>query len=498
MQSAPVSSAGRDRPLVPVLVVLGAFTIAVIGARPYAGSWNDGSRLAAVEAIADHGALAIDDSIFVRVPPDTITRGVPPYSTHERELLAHGTRDKLFIRGHFYSDKPYVVSFLMAGLYKVCRVLGLPSAAERPDLFCRVLTILTSGMAYAVAVWCVYLLALRVGLPPPVQLALTASFALSTVALPYTRHVNNHILHLGVTAALLLQLVYLADEARAGLLTWRRPVLLGTLAGLAYNIDLGAGPVLLACLFPLIVYRCRRTPSSYPLPLGERVRVRGAPVLLFLAALAPWLLAHHAINYAVGGVLKPMNAVAAYADWPGSPFSKENLTGFFRHTPLKFVRYSLALLFGKHGFLTHNLPLFLALPASILLLWRRSPAWPEVAFGAVWCAGTWLLYAAFSNNYGGACCSVRWFVPFLAPAYYALGLYLAQHEQHRLDFYVLSLWGGLLGVAMWWHGPWIQHGTPLLWPLVAAGLLGWLACYQARRAQKKGSIEENREIARAA
>jgi hypothetical protein len=482
MQSAPVSSAGRDCPLVPVLVVLGAFTIAAAGALPYAGSWNDGSRLAAVEAIADHGALAIDDSIFVRIPPDTITRGVPPYPAHERDLLAHGTRDKLFIRGHFYSDKPYVVSFLMAGLYKVCRVLGLPPAAERPDLFCRVLTILTSGMAYAVAVWCVYLLALRVGLPPPVRLALTASFALSTVALPYTRHVNNHILHLGVTSALLLQLVYLADEARTGLVAWRRPVLLGTLAGLAYNIDLGAGPVLLACLFPLIVFRCRRA----------------TPILLFLAALVPWLLAHHAINYAVGGVLKPMNAVPEYADWPGSPFSKENLTGFFRHTPLQFVGYSLALLFGKHGFVTHNLPLFLALPAFVFLLRRRSPARPEVAFGAVWCAGTWLMYAAFSNNYGGACCSVRWFVPFLAPAYYALALHLAQHEQHRLDFYVLSLWGGLLGVAMWWHGPWIQHGIPLLWPLVAAGLLGWLACRHSRRAQKKGSIEENREMARAA
>src|SRR5262245_32643854 len=279
MQSASLASAG-DRPLILVLIVLGAFTIAAIGARPYARSWNDGSRLAAVEAIADHGNLAIDDSIFVRVPPDTITRGVPPYSTHQRELLANGTRDKLFIRGHFYSDKPYVVSFLMAGLYKVCRVLGLPSSAERPDLFCRVLTILTSGVAYGVAVWCVYLLALRVELPLSVRLALTASFALSTVALPYTRHVNNHILHLGVTAALVLQLVYLAEEGTAATIPWRRPLLLGTLAGLAYNLDLGAGPVLLACLFPLIVYRCRH--------LG--------PVLLFLAALAPWLLAHHAIN----------------------------------------------------------------------------------------------------------------------------------------------------------------------------------------------------------
>ncbi|MBI1914066.1 MAG: hypothetical protein HYS12_04925 [Planctomycetes bacterium] len=481
MQSASLASAGRDRPLVSVLVVLGAFVIAAASALPYAGSWNDGSRLAAVESIADRGSLAIDDSLFVRVPADTIACGVSPYPPQRRGLLEHGTRDRLFIRGHFYSDKPYVVSFLMAGIYKVCNVFGLPRAAERPDLFCRVLTILTSGLAYAVAVWCVYLLALRVGLPPPVRLALTASFALSTVALPYTRHVNNHILHLGVTAALVLQLVYLAAEATAATIPWRRPLLLGTLAGLAYNLDLGAGPVLLACLFPLIVYRCRRP----------------APVLVFLAALAPWLLAHHAINYAVGGVLKPMNAVAEYSDWPGSPFSKDNLTGFFRHTPLQFGVYALSLLFGKHGFITHNLPLFLALPAFVFLLRRRSPARPEIAFGAAWCAGTWLMYAAFSNNSGGVCCSVRWFVPFLAPAYHTLALYLQQKPRQRLDFCILSLWGGLLGVSMWWHGPWIQHGVPLLWPLVGAGLLAWLACHYAR-CQEQLSIEENREMARAA
>jgi hypothetical protein len=477
MQSASLAPAGRAHRL----VLLGAILLAVASALPYAGSWNDGSRLAAVESIADRGTLAIDDSLFVRVPADTIARGIPPYPRHQRDLLAHGTRDRLFIRGHFYSDKPYVVSFLMAGIYKVCRLFGLPPAAERPDLFCRVLTILTSGLAYVVAVWCVSLLTVRVGLPPPVRLALTASFALSTVALPYTRHVNNHILHLGVTMALLLQLVGLADEAISGSNSWRRPLLLGMLAGLAYNLDLGAGPVLLACLFPLIVYRCRR--------LG--------PVLLFLAALAPWLLAHHAINYAVGGVLKPMNAVAEYSDWPGSPFSKDNLTGFFRHTPRTFVVYALSLLFGKHGFITHNLPLFLAMPAFVFLLRRRSPARPEIAFGAAWCAGTWLMYATFSNNSGGVCCSIRWFVPLLAPAYHALTLYLQQRPQQRLDFCILSLWGGLLGLAMWWHGPWIRHGVPLLWPLVGAGLLSWLACRHARLKEQR-SVDDHYEMTRAA
>ena len=104
---------------------------------------------------------------------------------------------------------------------------------------------------------------------------------------------------------------------------------------------------------------------------------------------------------------------------------------------------------------------------------------------------------SFSNNSGGVCCSIRWFVPFLAPAYHALALYLRQKPRRRLDFCILSLWGGLLGVSMWWHGPWIQHSVTLLWTVVGAGLLAWLACRHARCPEQE-SIEENREMARAA
>ena len=63
-----------------------------------------------------------------------------------------------------------------------------------------------------------------------------------------------------------------------------------------------------------------------------------------------------------------------------------------------------------------------------------------------WCGGTWLLYAALSNNYSGPCCSIRWFVPFLAPAYYVLALLLKRFPEYRWDFYVLSGWGAVLGI----------------------------------------------------
>src|SRR5262249_61542726 len=83
-------------------------------------------------------------------------------------------------------------------------------------------------------------------------------------------------------------------------------------------------------------------------------------------------------------------------------------TGYSRHGPGKLLVYALALLLGKQGFVCHNLALFLLLPAMRVLLRRSTPHRPELTFALGWCIATWLLYAVLSNNYGGACCSVRW------------------------------------------------------------------------------------------
>jgi hypothetical protein len=120
----------------------------LLSAHPFAGSWNDGSRLATVECLVDQHALCIDDSIFVRVPPDHA-----PYPAHERGLLRHGTLDKLYINGHYYSDKSPVPALLMAGVYQVWRWAGGPSARQRPEWFCWWMTLASSGVAFVVAVW---------------------------------------------------------------------------------------------------------------------------------------------------------------------------------------------------------------------------------------------------------------------------------------------------------------------------------------------------------
>src|SRR5262245_39412023 len=100
------------------LVVIIATGGALLSARPYAGSWNDGSRLATVECLVDFHTLAIDDSIFVRVPKSDATHRPVYLPLSNPEITTSGTLDKLSIDGRFYSDKSPVPALLMAGVYQ--------------------------------------------------------------------------------------------------------------------------------------------------------------------------------------------------------------------------------------------------------------------------------------------------------------------------------------------------------------------------------------------
>jgi hypothetical protein len=452
------------------VVVVVATGIALVSARPYAGCWNDGSRLATVESLVDRHTLVIDQSIFVDVSAEP---AAIPYPPSERALRDTGTLDKIQVNGHYYSDKSPVPALLLAALYQVLQWTTGLSARARPDLFCLAMTLTSAGLPYVVAVSSVYGLGRPLRLAPRLRLLLTASFGLATVALPYTRHVNNHVLLLGVAAALVLGLAWLAEEAGAGRPALARLLGIGTLAGFGYTIDLGAGPVLLVCTLVLVWYRCRRA----------------AAVAWFLVAALPWLLLHHAVNYAVGGTLVPANAVTAYLQWPGSPFTPESMTGGWKHPSIThLLLYAADLLVGKQGFLGHNLPLFLAVPALAVLCRRRGADWPEVLCSGCWCGGTWLLYAVNSVNHSGLCCSVRWFVPLLAPAYYGLAVFLRDHPGSCGTFVMLSGWGCVVGLLMWVEGPWREHMVPGFWQLQAAALFScvvmWL--WQRRRRAAEG------------
>lgn len=460
-------SAPKGQRLVGAAVILLASIIALASAHDYAGGWNDGSRLATVESLVDRHTLAIDDSIFVRPPPPD-SMAPNPYPDDKPQLQREGTKDKLLINGHYYSDKSPVPALTMAGIYRALQWATGIVARRQPERFCYWMTVTTSGAAYVISVWCIYQLGgvLRLGMKP--RLLLTASLAFATFVPTYARHVNNHILLLAVVAALMLSLVRLVEERRAGGVGWQRVLEIGLLAGIGYTLDLGVGPVLLLCSAAIVAYRTRRFSA----------------VVAFLLAAAPWIAAHHALNYYVGGTLKPANMVSEYLQWPDSPFNEQIATGEFKSKPLgKFLLYPVAMLFGKHGFFNHNLPLLLALAGFVLLIRRRREEKPELIFSACFFSGAWLLYAVTSSNYSGACCSIRWFVPLLAPGWYVMAVFLRERPEHIVDLSILSAFGAALGVVMWRRGPWEGTLPPWYWQINAAALVAWAvwAILRARR-----------------
>jgi hypothetical protein len=198
--------------------------------------------------------------------------------------------------------------------------------------------------------------------------------------------------------------------------------------------------------------------------------------LLLVVAALPWIVFHHIVNYQIGGSLAPANANPAFFDWPGSPFSEQNMTGGWNHAnPLKAAVYALAMLFGKKGFLGHNLILFVPLIGLPWLLRRRVPEYRVILIGLIWAIGTWLLYASTSTNSSGGCCSVRWFVPLLAPAFVALCVLLRDHPAFRFDAVIAGSGGVLLGIGMAIRGPWFHKLMPFYFVIYFGTLMVWIA-----------------------
>ena len=432
-----------DRPVLVWVIAAFAFAFAAVSALPYAGGWNDASRIASIESLADRGTFAIDASLFASSQPGSQS----------------DTKDKLFIDGHFYSDKPPLPSVPLAGAYRALMLVGFPRPAERPDVFCRVVVILLCGLSYAVAAACMWLLGRRAGLTPRWRLAWLAGLALANVLPAYTRQANTHIAQTAAVAGVAVLLGRVADAAARGRVAWAALVATGTLLGFAYNLDFGIGPPLVPAILAVIAIRTRSLVA----------------VAVTALAVLPWVVAGHGLNYAIGREwFRPLNMNPEYLRWPGSTFDPSNMTGVYRsRSAIGVATYALELLFGLRGFLTHNLPLLLAVPAAWLLLRRPGRDRVELIGLVAWAVVGWALYTLLSNNRGGGCVSVRWFLPFLVPGFWVLARLLAEYPQFRPDFVALAAWGAVLGAVMWWGGPWRLRMVPMYWPILGAALITW-------------------------
>ena len=96
------------------------------------------------------------------------------------------------------------------------------------------------------------------------------------------------------------------------------------------------------------------------------------------------------------------------------------------------------------------------------------------------------MYGVLSKNHGGACVSVRWFVPFLVPGFWLLAKVLAERPELRRDFAALAAWGVPLAASAWIVGPWWMRIVPGYWWVFGGALITWAVVrYSAPRAKSE-------------
>ena len=431
-----------------------AAAVALFGARPYSDGFNDGSRLATVESLGERGTFCIDDSLFVR--PSLHPERPNPYNSRIEGVRVVGTLDKVRIGGSYYSDKPPVPALIAGGCYRAWLVCGGAPARENVGTFCYWSAVLSSGLPFVIAVIATCRMARDLVLTPLWQFLFVLSFGGCTLALVYTRQLNGHIQLLASASVVGWLLVRLAEDASV-----KRMFGLGTAAGLGFTFDLGMGPLLLALVLIAVAGTTRSLRST---------------VLVAVSAL-PWVSLHFALNYGIGGTFVPLGSVMEYLDYPDTAFGPHNATGTWKHDSIPgFAAYAVALLVGERGFLAFNPTLWLALPAALWLCWKVDrPRRFALLVAIGWPLLSWLLYSATSNNHSGSCCSIRWFVPLLAPGSLILGMLLKERPRFRADFMWLSAVGAAIASKTYEGGPWGYSTGGEFWPMLALGGAGWLA-----------------------
>src|SRR5262249_61804939 len=95
----------KETRITGILVLLVAIVIAFASARPYAGGWNDGSRLASVESLVDQHTSAIDRSIFFEPWAFEFPTGRTPYSD-DSGMMEVGTRATVKSGEQLSADNP--------------------------------------------------------------------------------------------------------------------------------------------------------------------------------------------------------------------------------------------------------------------------------------------------------------------------------------------------------------------------------------------------------
>jgi hypothetical protein len=369
-------------------------------------SWQEESRLATIQALVEQGTFIIDHSEFNR------------------------TGDKIFINGHFYSDKTPPLSIAAAGFYSILyNVFGLTldttvCLPDKDPAACRLwgpdgprftafywLNLVFMGIPSALLVALFWKAMIERQVRGSLATGMAIALGIASPIGPYSLVFTSHI---PASAALFVGLMLLArPPARRGYF-WA-----GLWLGIAANIDLLLA--VFVATFGIWVLLSRRS-MLLPFVLG---------VLIPFAVGA-------ASNYWIAGSFLPLYFDPKAYDFPGTVLNTTvgGTNGFYS---LQFgLRYAYDLLIGRHGVFAYT-PLFLYAVAG---MWAaiRSREHPLRAFALAALSGC-LLFTAYliarTDNFAGVAWGVRWFTSLTPLAWY-FGAFLFDKPHGRVWWAALA------------------------------------------------------------
>ena len=302
------------------------------------------------------------------------------------------TGDKVFIDGHFYSDKPPVPAMLGAVVYFPLYHLGLKLHGGN-SLSYYFITLLTVSLLWLLGTLAFFQSMQFTGLDGERRLLAGVALGLGTIYLSWSTTFNNH----EIAASFLAMGFCFLLKAKHENFGNRDLAVAGTFLSLAGAADIPAG--IFYAVFLVYVLRdpaLRRRVPFYVLPL----------ILTVLPTLV--------INYSIHHSVMPLQIYRSYFEYPGSPWIGSNeLSGMDANDLTFTATYAFLTLFGPKGFLIYNPLLFIALWGLWHTIGQRGRFFWEGICIAAGSAILLLYYWLTTNNFAGWSYSIRWFVPLL-------------------------------------------------------------------------------------
>jgi len=355
----------QTKTLILLLVVVSLFTI-----NPRINGWNEASRMALTQSAVEQGRLSIDKSDFIN------------------------TGDKVFIDGHFYSDKPVTPSLLAAIFYYPLHKLGI-DLAYGWNLAYYLIILLVIKSLWVLSILAFHRLMGELGSSDPWRWMSTLIVAFASQTFTWSATFNNHSI---AASCLMLGLAFyvfgLKGERASDLL------ISGFAFGLAAASDLPTGLFLLGFTWLIL-----------------RSKLAGVQKIQFIIAGLIPLGIHAGMNLLISGSVLPFQFNPEFMQYPGSPWEEGMVTNSFGSA---FKNVFLSLL-GPRGFIWYNPLILLLFPPTLRSLKSGSRWSPETRVMTVCSILLFLVYAVLTQNLGGWGYGMRWFIPLLPFFYFFMG-----------------------------------------------------------------------------